>query len=159
MHVAVNMSRRTNKSGQEIEYSSVLLRRSYGDGSKVRHEMLANLSALPGPAIETLRAWLAGKTMVETGAHLQLTRSLPHGHIEAVYAMARGLGFESMLGPACRERDLVMALLTARICAPSSKLATLSWFADTTLGPDLGRVGTDDLDRCVWQAGSPRTGR
>ncbi|WP_125610130.1 IS1634 family transposase [Specibacter cremeus] len=149
MHVAVNTSRRVNKSGVEVEYRSVLLRRSYRDGGKVKHETMANLSALPDPAIETLRASLAGKTMVEAGAALQITRSLPHGHIDAVYAMAGGLGFEAMLGPACREREVVMALLAARVCAPSSKLATLSFFADTTLGADLGPVGTDDLYRAM----------
>ncbi len=149
MHVAVNTSRRVNKSGVEVEYRSVLLRRSYREGGKVKHETMANLSALPDPAVETLRASLAGKTMVEAGASLQIVRSLPHGHIEAVYAMARGLGFEAMLGPACRERDVVMALLAARACAPSSKLATLSFFADTTLGRDLGPVSTDDLYRAM----------
>lgn len=149
MHVAVNTSSRVNKHGAEVQYRSVLLRRSYREEGKVKHETLANLSALPSPAIETLKASLAGKTMVEAGAELQLIRSLPHGHIEAVYAMARGLGFESTIGPACRERDLVMAMLAARICAPSSKLATLSWLADTTLGPDLGPVSTDDLYRAM----------
>ncbi|MEC5182555.1 IS1634 family transposase [Arthrobacter sp. CG_A4] len=157
MHVAVNTSRRTNKTGVEVEYRSVLLRRSYREGGKVKHETLANLSALPVPAIDTLKASLAGKTMVEAGAALQITRSLPHGHIEAVYAMAKGLGFEAMLGPACRERDLVMALLAARICAPSSKLATLSWFADTTLARDLGPVGTDDLYRAMDWLGARQT--
>lgn len=87
--------------------------------------------------------------MVEAGAQLVLARSLPRGHLEAVYAPAKGLSFESMLGSACRERDLIMALLAARICAPSSKLATLSWFADTTLGPGLGPVSTDDLYRAM----------
>ncbi|AIY00843.1 putative transposase [Arthrobacter sp. PAMC 25486] len=149
MHVAVNTSRRVNKAGVEVEYRSVLLRTSFREDGKVKHETLANLSALPDTAVETLRASLAGKTMVEAGAALQILRSLPHGHVDAVYAMARGLGFEAMLGPACRERDLVMALLAARMCAPSSKLATLSFFADTTLGRDLGPVSTDDLYRAM----------
>ncbi|WP_434616395.1 IS1634 family transposase [Arthrobacter sp. A5] len=145
----MNTSNRVNKNGVEVQYRSVLLRRSYREEGKVKHETLANLSALPEPAIETLKASLAGRTMVEAGAQLVLARSLPHGHIEAVYALAKGLCFESMLGPACRERDLIMALLAARICAPSPKLATLSWFADTTLGPDLGPVSTDDLYRAM----------
>lgn len=149
MHVAVNTSRRVNKSGVEVEYRSVLLRTSYREDGKVKHETLANLSALPDTAVETLKASLAGKTLVEAGAALQILRSLPHGHIDAVYAMARGLGFEAMLGPACRERDLVMALLAARICAPSSKLATLSFLADTTLGRDLGPTNTDELYRAM----------
>ncbi len=50
------------------------------------------------------------------------------------------------MGPTCRERDVDIAFLVARICVPSSKLATLSRFADTTLGHDLPRatsVGPD----------------
>lgn len=58
-------------------------------GGKVKHEALANLSTLPDPAIEALNASLAGKTLVEAGTALQITRSLPHGHVEAIYAMAR----------------------------------------------------------------------
>ncbi|MEO6529695.1 MAG: IS1634 family transposase [Specibacter sp.] len=158
MHVAVNTSRRVNKAGVEVEYRSVLLRTSFRESGKVKHETLANLSALPDTAVETLRASLAGKTMLEAGAALQILRSLPHGHVDAVYAMARGLGFEAMLGPACRERDLVMALLAARICAPSSKLATLSFFADTTLGRDLGPVSTDELYRAMdWLGNRQKT--
>ncbi|MDJ0315520.1 IS1634 family transposase [Arthrobacter sp. H35-D1] len=149
MHVAVSKARRMNKTGVEVEYRSVLLRTSFREGGKVKHETLANLSALPDSAVDTLRASLAGKTMVDADAALHIMRSLPHGHIEAVYAMARGLGFESMLGPACREREIVMALLAAQICAPSSKLATLSFFADTTLGHDLGVVNTDELYRAM----------
>ncbi|ALO68228.1 transposase [Arthrobacter alpinus] len=157
MHVAVSRARRVNKAGVEVEYRSVLLRTSFREDGKVKHETLANLSALPDTAVETLRASLAGKTMVEAGTALKIMRSLPHGHVDAVYAMARGLGFEAMLGPACRERDIVMALLAARICAPSSKLATLSFFADTTLGQDLGPVSTDDLYRAMDWLGNRQT--
>lgn len=70
MHVAVNTSRRVNKSGVGVEYRSVLLRTSYREAGKVKHETLANLSALPVSAVETLRASLAGKTMVESGTAL-----------------------------------------------------------------------------------------
>ena len=59
--------------------------------------------------------------------------------------MAHGLRFESLLGPASRNRGLAMGLLTARICKPTSKLATLNWFTDTTLGTDLGPVSSDEL--------------
>lgn len=144
VHVARTKSRRVNKAGETVEYESVLLRRSYRDGAKVKHETLANLAALPEQAVEDLRASLAGKTLIEATAGLEVTRSLPHGHVDAVYQMARGLGFESLLGPAGRERDVIMGLITARICSPASKLASLAWFEDTTLGADLGPVSTDE---------------
>ena len=47
MHVATITNRRVDKSGQPREYVSHLLRRTYRDGSKVKHETLANLSPLP----------------------------------------------------------------------------------------------------------------
>jgi hypothetical protein len=59
--------------------------------------------------------------------------------------MAGKLGLPALLGPACRERDLALALITARVVAPASKLATLTWWADTTLGADLGAASTDDI--------------
>lgn len=149
VHVARTKSRRVNKAGETVEYESVLLRRSYREGAKVRHETLANLAALPEHAIESLRASLAGKTLVEATAGLEVVRSLPAGHVDAVRQMARGLGFEALLGPACRERDVIMGLIIARICAPASKLASLHWFEDTTIGADLGPVSTDEAYRAM----------
>ena len=45
------------------------------------------------------------------------------------------------------QRDLVYGLIIARAVAPASKLATTRWWADTTLGADLGiaDTGTDEV--------------
>jgi hypothetical protein len=61
--------------------------------------------------------------------------------------MAAKLGLPALLGPAGRQRDLALALIISRVVAPASKLSTLTWWADTTLGADLGVAGasTDDL--------------
>jgi hypothetical protein len=142
MHVSKVVSRRGEK-----EYVSWLVRRSFRDGGKVRHETLANLSALPPAAIEAVRASLSGKTLVAAGDELRTVRSLPHGHVAAVWAQARSLGLPALLGPAGRQRDLAMALIVSRVVAPAPKLAALSWWADTTLGVDLGvaDAGTDEV--------------
>jgi hypothetical protein len=126
-------------------YESVLVRRTYRDGGKVKHETLANLSALPGPAVDAIEAALKGTPLVPAGQAVSITGSLPHGHVAAVAAMAGKLGLPALLGPACRERDLALALITARVVAPASKLSTLTWWADTTLGADLGAASTDDI--------------
>jgi uncharacterized protein YcaQ len=81
------------KDGESRESVSHLLRRSYRDGGKIRHETLSNISALPAPALEALRASLSGKTLVVAGEGFDLTRSLPHGHLAAVATMAKSLGF------------------------------------------------------------------
>jgi hypothetical protein len=142
MHVSKVVSRRGEK-----EYVSWLVRRSFRDGDKVRHETLANLSALPPAAIEAVRASLAGKTLVAAGDELHVARSLPHGHVAAVWAQAKALGLPALLGPAGRSRDLAMALIVSRVVAPAPKLATLSWWADTTLGVDLDAAdaSTDEV--------------
>jgi hypothetical protein len=103
------------KSGEERVYESVLLRRTYRDGSRVKHEALANLKPLPEAAIEAIKATLKGQRLVPVEQAVQIRRSLPHGHVAAVAAMARKLGLPALLGPAGRERDLVLALIISRV--------------------------------------------
>src|SRR6187200_3597176 len=147
MHVARIKSGHVDKTGRRRDYQSVYLRRSYRDGGKVKHEQLANLSALPEAAITAIEAVLAGATMVPAETVCMITRSLPHGHVAAVTAMARKLGWPALLGPACRQRDLVVALIVSRVVRPGSKLSTAAWWPDTTLGADLGVAGasTDEV--------------
>jgi Transposase DDE domain len=138
MHVARNKRSYVAKSGEQRVYESVLLRRSYRDGTTVRHETLANLSKLPSEAVDAIEATLKGQTLIPAGAEFTITRSLPHGHVAAVSAMAHRLGFPALLGPACRSRDLVFALIISRVIGPASKLSTRAAWPDTTLGVDLG---------------------
>ena len=146
MHVARIRSGHTDKQGRRREYESVYLRRTYRDGARVRHETLANLSGLPGLVVDSIEAALAGTALVPAGQAMTITRSLPHGHVAAVHAMAAKLGLPALLGPACPQRDLALALVISRVAAPASKLSTLTWWADTTLGADLGAAAsTDDL--------------
>jgi hypothetical protein len=139
MHVESSRRPHVRKDGTEVVYERHLLRRSYRNAEgKPDKETLANLSALPGEAIAAIRAVLAGKTLVDVAETFEVTRSLPHGHVAAVHAMARKLGFPALLGPAGRERDLALALIVSRVVRPKPKLSTLSWWGDVTLGADLG---------------------
>lgn len=145
VHVATNTTKRANKAGVEKTFRSVLLRQSFREAGKVKHLTLANLASLPDHAVETLRASLKGQQWVDPTQAWVITRSLLHGHIRAVESVAAGIGFQRLLGKPSRHRDIIMALLVARICAPSSKLATLSWLADTSLNDRLGNVTTDEV--------------
>jgi hypothetical protein len=127
-----------DKQGRRRDYSSAYLRRTYREAGKVKNETVANLSALPGHVIDLIDAGLKGKQLVPAGEAVTITRSLPHGHIAAAWAMAAKLGLPALLGPACGERDLALALVTSRVAAPASKLSTLTWWADVTLGADMG---------------------
>jgi hypothetical protein len=156
MHVARNRRTYVAKSGERRVYESVLVRRTYRDGGKVRHETLANLSALPEQAVAAIEATLKGERLVPAAQAVTITASLPHGHVAAVHAMAAKLGLPALLGPACAQRDLALGLVISRVVAPASKLATRSWWADTTLGADLGitSASTGDLYAAMdWLAG------
>src|ERR1700678_2793193 len=147
MHVARNRRAYTAKSGEQRVYESVLVRRTYRDGTRVRHETLANLSALPADAVSAIEATLKGERLVPAGHAVTITAAAPHGHVAAVHAMAARLGLPALLGPASRHRDLALALIISRVVRPGSKLSTLTWWNDTTLGADLGvaDASTDDL--------------
>jgi hypothetical protein len=135
------------KDGSTRTYRTHLLRRSFRDGGKVKKETLANLSALPDSAIAALKASLSGSVLVDAGDMFEIERSLPHGHVAAAHVMASRLGLKNLLGPDCLERDLAYGLIIARAVAPTSKLATTRWWADTALGADLGIDGasTDEV--------------
>jgi len=156
MHVARIRSSHTDSQGRRRDYESRYLRRTYRDGGKVRHETLANLSALPASTVDAIEAALKGTPLVPAGQAVAITAALPHGHVAAVHAMARQLGLPALLGPAGRQRDLALALVVSRVIAPASKLSTLAWWDDTTLGGDLGvaAASTDDIYAAMdWLAG------
>ena len=145
--VRVTKTGYVDKQGRRRDYSSAYLRRTYRDGGKVKNETVANLSALPGHVIDLIDAGLKGQQLVPAAEAVTITGSLPHGHVAAVRAMAARLGLPALLGPAGRPRDLALALIISRVVQPGSKLSTLTWWDDTTLGADLGVAGAsaDDI--------------
>lgn len=126
---------------------AVLLRRSWREGEKVRKETLANLSAWPAEKVEILRRLLRGETLVPAEKALEILRSLPHGHVAAVLGTLRSLDLERILAPRrSRERDLVVAMIVARLLDPRSKLSTARGVDEaTSLGDVLG-LGAVDVD-------------
>ena len=117
----------------------------------MRNETVANLSALPAHVVDWVEAGLKGKSLVPADQAATITASVPHGHVAAVSAQADALGLPGLLGPAGRQRDLAMALIISRVLRPGSKLATASWWDDTTLGVDLEVAGasTDEVYACM----------
>ncbi|MGH3431926.1 MAG: IS1634 family transposase [Thermocrispum sp.] len=136
-----------DKQGRRRDYESAYLRRTYRDGDKVRHETVANLSVLPPELVAAVEAGLKGEQLVPASAAATVARSLPHGHVAAVWAQAKALGLPGLLGPAGRHRDLAMAMIVARVVKPGSKLATTAWWSDTTLGADLD-INDASTDEC-----------
>ena len=147
MHVSTTRRYYQLKDGTKRMHEATLLRRSYREGNKVKNETLSNLSPLPATTIDLIRESLAGKSHVVAGEDFDIERSLAHGHVAAVYALANKLGMPKLLGPPCPQRDLALSIIIARALKPASKLATTRWLADTTLGADLvpDNTSTDDV--------------
>jgi hypothetical protein len=145
--VRVRKTGYVDKQGRARDYSSAYLRRTYREAGTVKNETVANISALPDQVIDLIDAGLKGQQMVPAAQAATITASVPRGHVAAAHAMAAKLGLPALLGPPGRHRDLALALIISRVVKPGSKLSTLTWWADTTLGADLGVAGasTDDI--------------
>ena len=123
------------------------MRESYREGKKVKKRTIANLSHLPMPQIELLRAVFQGADLQPAGLGFVVERSQPHGHVEAVQRMMERLGIATLIASKpCRERDLVLALIAARILDPQTKLATTRSWAATTLADTFGVTEADEQD-------------
>lgn len=132
-------------------YTTHLLRRSFREGGKVKNETLGNLSHLPDQVIELIRRSLKGETFVSAAEAFDRVASLAHGHVQAVRTAMDRLGFERLIGSRpSRERDLVCAMVAARIIAPHTKLATTRWWQSTTLAEQFGVADADEND--LYQA-------
>jgi hypothetical protein len=105
---------------------AVLLRQSYREGGKVRKRTLANLSKLPDETVQGLRILLkGGQAIQKLEDAFEIIRSRPHGHVAAVLGTLRKIGLEQIISAdPTRERNLVVAMIVARIIGPNSKLAT-----------------------------------
>jgi hypothetical protein len=137
---------KTKGAGDRV-YVSHLLRRSYREDGRVRHENLGNLSHLPEAAIEAVRRVLAGETLVAAEDRFSVERSLPHGHVAAGLGVLRSLDLERLLSrEPSRERDLSVALLCQRLLAPGSKLSATRRFAQTTLADELALADVSEAE-------------
>jgi Transposase DDE domain len=130
-------------------YRYYLLRRTYRQAGKVKHETLGNLSRLPAATIEVIRRAVRGDVLVPPDDAFEVLRSRPHGHVAAVVGTARKLGLPALLGTTrSRQRDLVEALIAARLLDPCSKLATARALGaeteESSLGESLGVTDTDE---------------
>lgn len=120
---------------------AILLRESYRDGGAVKNRTLANLSSLKPEQIQAISLILKGEHLVTPEKAFQIERSLPHGHVAAVLGLLRDCGLEHVLGSKpSRSRDLVAAMIVARIIHPRSKLATARGLREETASDSLAKV-------------------
>jgi transposase len=130
---------------KEQVYHTYLLRRSYREDGKVKQQTLANLTPLPDETREIIRGSLQGRVFVPLEEAIEITRSRSHGHVAAVRKMFQHLGLAELIcAQPCRERDLVEAMIVARILNPQTKLATTRWWHNTTLPEELSVADADE---------------
>ena len=143
MHVVTTRRRYKGR-----EYATHLLRRSYREDGRVKNQTLGNLSHLPDPLIDIVRRALRGEAFVPAAARLEIVRSRPHGHVQAVRLAMERLGIESLIGSRpSPQRERICALIAARVIAPHTQLATTRWWHTTTLAEEfaMGEADEDDL--------------
>jgi hypothetical protein len=120
---------------------AILLRESYRQGGQVKTRTLANLTDWPPAQLDALRRVLRGDLLVAAEDALEIVRSLPHGHVAAVLGTVRRLGLDALIAAKkSGQRELVLAMLVARILAPQSKLATARGLGPDTASTSLGAV-------------------
>ena len=149
VHVAT-----TRRHHKDKVYETFLLRRSYREGGKVKHETLGNLSHLPEDLIHYIRNRLRTGQPIHSGA-FEIIRSLPHGHVMAVLGALRQIGLDKALGSRpSRDRDLAMAMIVARVLHPGSKLATARSLRNETCATSLNsELGLGEInDRELYKA-------
>jgi transposase len=120
---------------------AILLRESYRQDGKVKSRTLANLTHWPPAQRAALRRVLRGEPLVAPDDAFEIVRSLPHGHVAAVLGTLRRLGVDQLLAPKkSRSRELVTAMIVARILDPQSKLATARSLGHDTALTSLGQT-------------------
>jgi transposase len=120
---------------------TVLIREAWREGKKIRRRTVGNITALPPEQIDQIRRTLRGERLVSSTGAFEILRSRPHGHVAAVLGTMDKLGIAELLSTRPhRDRQLVLAMIAARILEPSSKLATAQKLDSETLSSSLGEV-------------------
>src|SRR5262249_58946308 len=98
----------------------------------------ANLTDWPPAQLDALRPVLRGDLLVAPEDAFEIVRSLPHGHVAAVLGTVRRLGLDGLIAAKnSGHRELVLAMIVARILAPQSNLATARGLGPATTSTSL----------------------
>src|SRR3972149_5385487 len=124
---------------------AILLRQGYREEGKVKNRTLANLTHWPAPKVDRLRRVLRDEPLAPVDQIFEVVASPPPGHLQAVRLAMQRLGVDPLIASRpCRERELVVAMVAARILEPDSKLATTRWWHTTTLPEGRAAAAGDD---------------
>jgi hypothetical protein len=127
---------------------AILLRESVREGKTIRKRTLANLSGLSLAQAEAIRLMLKGQPLAPVELVFTIERSQHHGHVQAVQAAMTRLGFAELVASRRSwQRDVVIAMVVARLLKPESTLAPTRWWKTTTLPEVMGitEAGVEEL--------------
>jgi transposase len=143
---AMHVDKIVRRHGDRV-YVSHVIRSSYREDGKVKHDQVANISRLPPHLIEVVSRGLAGEAVGVLSDGISVEQSWLHGHVAAVLGTARRMDMAKVIdAKPSRKRDLVLGMIVARVLDPASKLATTGFFRSTTLGKTLGIEGVTEDD-------------
>ena len=124
---------------------AILLRESIREGKRIVKRTIANLSALSLQQAEAVRSVLKGEPLAPIGSLFEIIRSRAHGAVKAIGSAMSRLRLGTLVDKqASRERDLVLAMIAARLLDPQSKLATTRSWNHSTLGEWFGVADADE---------------
>jgi transposase len=108
----------------------------------VHKRTLANLSDWPPELVSQFQSLLKGGQVVEFAEDtFEITRSLPHGHAQAVLGTLQRVGLDKVIASRkSYHRQLVVAMIVSRIIAPASKLATTRALASDSCTSTLAQL-------------------
>jgi hypothetical protein len=103
---------------------AILLRESVRKGKRIIKRTIANLSSLSLPQAEAIRAVLKGQALAPADGPFEIIRSRAHGAVKAITSAMSRLRLATLLDrKPSHARDLVLAMIAARVLEPQSKLA------------------------------------
>jgi hypothetical protein len=138
--LSVHVATTTRKVGDKV-YHSHLLRHSFRENGKVRNVTVANLSMLPEPVIEAIRAGLKGVAVGPVEGTFEILEARPHGHVAAVLGILRKLGLDRLFAARpSREKSIALALVAGRLIHPGSKLSLSRRCQAAARGSTLGQM-------------------
>ena len=77
---------------------AILIRESYREGKSVKKRTLANISKLPEPLVAAIGKLIKGAEIATPFADaFEIRRSLPHGHVSAVFGILRKCGLDALI--------------------------------------------------------------
>ena len=137
---------------------TVLLRRHWREGKRVRKETVANPARHPAWLVEGIRSLVkAGTCRAKDGGVLGVRRTLPHD-AAAILGTLKSLGFERILA---RKDSRNRRLALRRAGHPLSKLGTSRLLSESTASSSIGAMlglgevsGNEVLGMLDWLPGA-----